>query len=493
MELDNKINSILESCGNSQQVIVRRFSIGKDTPLDAALIYKDGLVNQDIINRDILNPLMHKVNEDLSKAQSINQEICNKYISMSKIVIQTDINMAIKDIRRGKTAVLVHKEDTFIVADTQGTKHRNISEPMDEIGIRGSKEGFIEDIEINLSLIKKGLKDKNLIIEPFIIGRRSQKDVALIYIKDIADKDLIEDTRNKLLSIDVDTFTSAGMLEQYIENHPYSVFPQAHASQRPDVVQQNLSEGRIAILMDGTPFALTIPALFMEFFQAVEDYSQRTLLSNFNRILRVFGTFIVILLPSIYLDLIRFNSELIPIKFIIPIVQSRRGIALPPLLEILSMYVVIELLREGGLRLPTKIGQTLSVVGGFIIGSAALEAKLVSPATLVVVGVATIGTFIIPNYDMSSSIRLIGFPFLFLTNFLGAVGLIAGWYFLFIHLLSLDSFGVPYMPLDKYGDFKDTFIRVPLWKMNNRPEGIPNNNPKRQTNFRNKLWRNKNE
>jgi len=230
----------------------------------------------------------------------------------------------------------------------------------------------------------------------------------------------------------------------------------------------------------------------MEFFQAVEDYSQRTLLSNFNRILRVFGTFIVILLPSVYLDLIRFNSELIPIKFVIPIVQSRRGIALPPLLEILSMYVVIELLREGGLRLPSKIGQTLSVVGGFIIGSAALEAKLVSPATLVV-GVATIGTFIIPNYDMSSSIRLIGFPFLFLTNFLGAVGLIAGWYFLFIHLLSLDSFGVPYMPLDKYGDFKDTFIRVPLWKMNNRPESIPNNNPKRQTNFRNKLWRKKNE
>jgi len=268
MELDNKINSILESCGNSQQVIIRRFSIGKDTPLDAALIYKDGLVNQDIINRDILNPLMHKVHEDLSKAQSINQEICNKYISMSKIVIQTDINMVIKDIRRGKTAVLVHKEDTFIVADTQGTKHRNISEPMDEIGIRGAKEGFIEDIEINLSLIKKGLKDKNLIIEPFVIGRRSQKDVALIYIKDIADKDLIEDIRNKLLSIDVDTFTSAGMLEQYIENHPYSVFPQAHASQRPDVVQQNLSEGRIAILIDGTPFAF-LPCLW-NFFKLLK-------------------------------------------------------------------------------------------------------------------------------------------------------------------------------------------------------------------------------
>lgn len=491
MELDNKINSILQSCGNNQEVIIRRFSIGKDTPLDAALIYKDGLVNQDIINRDILNPLMHEVHENISKWESINTEVCNKYISMSKIVIETDINMVIKDIRRGKTAILIHNEDTFIVADTQGTKHRDISEPMDEVGIRGAKDGFIEDLEINLSLLKKGLKDKNLTIEPFIIGRRSQKDVALVYIKDIANKDLIENIRNKLLSIDVDTFTSAGMLEQYIENHPYSVFPQARASQRPDIVEQNLSEGRLAILMDGTPFVLTIPALFIEFFQAVEDYSQRTILSNFNRILRVFGTFIVILLPSIYLNLIRFNSELIPLKFIIPIVQSRRGIALPPLLEILSMYVVVELLREGGLRLPTKIGQTLSVVGGFIIGSAALEAKLVSPATLVVVGVATIGTFIIPNYDMSSSIRLLGFPLLFLTNFLGAVGLIAGWYFLFIHLLSLDSFGVPYMSVDKYGDLKDTLIRVPLWKMKNRPESIPSNNPKRQTDFRHKLWRNK--
>ncbi|MFL0194947.1 spore germination protein [Clostridium sp. WILCCON 0269] len=493
MELDYKIDSILELCGSSQQIIVRRFAIGKENPVDAALVYKDGLVNQDIINRDILNPLMHTVNEDISKIQLINEEVCNKYISMSKISIQTDINMVVKDIRRGKTAILIYKTDNFIIADTMGGEHRNISEPLDEVGIRGPKNGFIENIQINLSLIKEGLKDKNLVIENLIVGRRSQRDVALIYIEDIADKDLIEDIRNRISSVDVDAITSMGMLEQYIENYPYSIFPQGYASQRPDVVQQNLTEGRIALLLDGTPFALTVPALFIEFFQAGEDYSQRTIISNLNRMIRVFGTLIVITLPSIYLALIRYNAELIPVKFVIPIIQSRRGIALPPLLEILSMQVVVELLREGGLRLPSKIGQTLSVVGGFIIGSAALQANLVSPATLVIVGVATIGTFIIPSYDMSISIRLISFPFLFLTNFLGAFGLIAGWYFVFVHLLSLDSFGVPYLSLDKYNDLKDMFIRIPLWEMNKRPEGIPNNDPIRQTDFRNKFWGKKDE
>ena len=493
MELNDKINSITELCGNSQQVVTRKFQIGKVNPIGAAIIYKDGLVDQNIINRDILNPLMHQIDEDLSKIELIDQYVCDKYISMSKINIELDINMVVIDIKNGKTAIIITSTKGFIVADTAGGEHRSISEPMDEVGVRGPRDGFVENIQINLSLIKRELKDKNLKIENIIVGKRSQKDIALVYIDDIVDKGILDDIRNRLSLIDVDFIGSSGEISQYIENYPYSIFPQAYVTQRPDVVQSNLLEGKIGIIVDGTPFALTVPVLFIDFFQAAEDYYQRTIVSNFNRFIRIFATFAVVMLPSIYLTLVMYNSELIPIRFIVPIVQSRKGIGLSPFLEILSMQVVIEILREGGLRLPAKIAQTLSVVGGFIIGNAALQAKLVSPTTLVIVGVATIGTFIIPSYDMSISIRLLGFPLLFLVNYLGALGLVVGLYFLFIHLLSLDSFGVPYFPLDKYGDLKDMFMRAPLWKMNKRPESTPNNNPIRQTDFRDKFWRGKDE
>ncbi|MBU3101118.1 MULTISPECIES: spore germination protein [Clostridium] len=493
MEVKDKINSIMELCGSDQQIIIRKFHIGKVNPIEVVLLYKDGLVNQDIINRDILNPLMHQVNEDLSTIELINEYVCDKYISMSKISIEDDVNIVAKNIKIGQTAILIYGANSFIVADTAGAEHRSISEPMDEVGVRGPRDGFVENLQVNISLVKRSLKDRNLKIENLIVGRRSQKDIALLYIDDIVDKDMLADIRNRLSLIDVDFIGSSGEVSQYIEKYPYSIFPQSYVTQRPDVVQSNILEGKIAIMVDGTPFVLTVPSLFIEFFQAAEDYYQRTIVSNFNRFIRIFATFVVVILPSIYLTLIMYNSELIPVRFIIPIVQSRVGIGLSPFLEILSMQVVIEILREGGLRLPTKIAQTLSVVGGFIIGNAALQAKMVSPSTLVIVGVATIGTFIVPSYDMSISIRLLGFPLLFLVNYLGALGLIAGLYFLFVHLLSLDSFGVPYFPLDKYGDLKDMFVRAPLWKMNKRPESTPNNNPVRQTDFRNKFGENKNE
>ena len=224
----------------------------------------------------------------------------------------------------------------------------------------------------------------------------------------------------------------------------------------------------------------------MQFFQAVEDYTERTVISSFVRLLRIFAAVLVITLPSFYLTLIKFNVELIPIKFVTPIVQSRVGIALTPFLEILAMELVVEFLREGGLRLPTKIAQTLSLVGGIIIGDTAIQSKMVSPTTLLVVGVTVISTFLIPNYDMSLSIRILRFPMLMLANIMGIFGIAVGWFLILVHLSSLDSLGVPYFEFHK-SDLKDTFIRAPLWKMNKRPEGIPNQDSIRQTDFRNKF------
>lgn len=492
-DLDNSLDLFRDKLGTKNPVVIKKFFIGKINPIEAATIYINGIINKDIIDRDILRPLMLKVEESNFKHENLSDYLCKRYISMCDTYVEKNMDIAVDNIKRGKTAVVIDNVSDFIIVDTSGGMTRGISEPINESSLAGSKEGFVESLETNLGILRKRIKDKNISIEPFTVGRRTQTDLAIVYIDDIVDKDILNDIKNRITAIDVDSVQGTGIIEQLIEKYPYTLFPQVLTTERPDKVVGNLTEGRIVVAIDGSPLIAILPAIFSDFFQASEDYNERTLLSSFTRFLRMMSVFMIIALPSIYLTFIRFNAELIPIKFVVPIIHSRKGIPLPPLLEILSMEVIIEFLREGGLRLPSKIGQTLSVVGGFIIGDAAIRARIVSPSTIIVVGVAAISTFIIPNYEMSLSVRLIRFPMLILSNTLGALGIAAGWYILMVYLYSLDSFGVPYFFTNKYNDLKDILIRVPIWKMNNRPESIPNNNPIRQTDFRKKFRRKNNE
>lgn len=485
-DLSGNIELIRNGLGAQSPMVVKHFYIGIDQPLEAAIIYVNGIANKDIIDRDILNPLMIHIQENLNGKASIGDYLCKRYISMSNTLVEVDFEVVINQLKRGKTAVLINGALEVIIADTTGGQQRAIMEPMNETASKGPRDGFVENLEVNISLIRRKVKDNNLTIELFNIGSRTQSDVAMIYIDDVVDKQVLEKLRKRLESVDVDAILSAGALDQYIESYAYTLFPQADSTERPDRAIGNMVEGRILVVLEGTPMVLVYPTTFMQFFQAVEDYTQRTIISSFVRFLRVLAACVVITLPSIYLTLIKFNVELIPIKFVTPIVQSRVGIALTPFLEIIAMEIVVEFLREGGLRLPTKIAQTLSLVGGIIIGDTAIQSKMVSPTTLLIVGITVITTFLIPNYDMSLSIRMIRFPMLILANIMGIFGIAVGWFLLLVHLSSLDSLGVPYFEFNK-NDMKDTFIRAPLWKMNKRPEIIPNSNPIRQTDFRNKF------
>lgn len=494
MNLNQNIEEISRMLGNQDQIIVRSFYLGRGMPINAAIIYLDGLVNQDSVENNVLRPLMIDVNERLERP-NICDYLIKRYILVSNSWIESNLDNIVNMIKRGKTALIIDKIAEVVLLDTSGGKTRNITEPENETVIRGNREGFIEDLGTNILLLKRLLKDKNLVVEDFIVGKRSQTDIAVLYIKDIADMNIINKLRKKISSIDVDIIMSTGTLSQYIEDYTFFLFPQSRGTEKPDIVIDNLVEGKIAIIVSGTPYVMLIPCNFLEFFQTVEDYNQRTILANFTRILRFLAVFIVITAPSIYLTLIKFNAELIPIKFITPIIQSRIGIALTPFLEILCMEIIVEFLREGGLRLPSKIGQTLSVVGGIIIGDTAVESKIVSPTTLFIIGITVVAAFLIPNYDMSLSIRVLRFPMLILANFLGIFGIGIGWYFIITSLCSTDSFGVPYLSFKK-NDIKDTLLRAPLWMMNKRPESIPNKDSIRQTDFRSK-WdiprRNKNE
>ena len=487
---NDQINLIQSEIGKKNPIIIKNFYIGKITPLNASIIYINGLANKDIIDRDILTPLMLHVHETLALNDDTPDYLAKSYIAMCNTEIQADIHNVIEAIKSGKTAIIIENINSFIVIDTTGGNYRSITDPPIESPIKGSREGFIENIETNVSILRRNIKDKNLSIENFKVGRRSQTELSLMYIDDIVDKDVLDEVRKRITAIDVDSITDTGMIEQFIEDSAYSVFPQVFGTESPSIVKSDLMEGKIAIILNGTPFVLTVPAVFVEFFQAPDDYNERTVISTFTRLLRCLAVFVVIIMPALYLTLIQFNVELIPVKFVNPIVQSRQGIALTPFLEILSMELVVELLREGGLRLPPKIASTLSIVGGIIVGNTAIESRIVSPTTLLVVGVGVIATFVIPNYEMALTIRFIRFPMLLLANSIGFLGIAAGCFILLIQLLSLESFGVPYFSLYQ-NDLNDVFIRAPLWKMNYRPEEIPNSNAVRQSNFRNKWWRKK--
>lgn len=485
ISLKQNIQEISKGLGDQNLIMVRGLYIGSGNPINAAVIYLNGLVEKESIENNILRPLMLGINEKL-QLKGICDYLIKRYILISNSWIESDVQNIINMIKRGKTAVVIEGVSEVILTDTSGGEYRSIIEPANETVIRGNREGFVENIETNISLLKRILKDTNLVVEGFTVGRRSQTDIAMVYIKDIADGDIVNNIRQRINSIDVDTIMASGTLGQYMEDYTFFPFPLSRGTEKPDIAVDNLVEGKIVIIVGGTPHIMIAPCTFLDFFQTVEDYNQRTVVANFTRLLRFLAVFIVITAPSIYLTLIKFNAELIPIKFITPIIQSRIGIALTPFLEILLMEIIVEFLREGGLRLPSKIGQTLSVVGGIIIGDTAVASKIVSPTTLFIIGITVVAAFLIPNYDMSLSIRVIRFPMLILANFLGIFGIGIGWYFIITTLCSTDSFGVPYLSFKK-SDIKDTLIRAPLWMMNKRPEAIPNSNSTRQTDFR-KKW-----
>lgn len=490
--IDKLIKDVTSSYASLNSLVIKNFYIGKSASIQAAIIYNKLLSDNKLINNNILKVLMLDFYEENIYNINLPDIIIKKYLTIGETYIENNTINASNALNNGSTILIIEGFTSFIIINTSGGEFRSIDEPKNESAIRGSRAGFVENIETNLSLIKRGISDKSLTIENFTLGRRSNTKTAIIYIKNLADDNIVEIIKNRLNKIDVDFISGSGMVEQYIEDSTYSLFPQILTTERPDIVVSALMDGRVALIVNGTPFVLIAPTILINFFQAGEDYYERTLVSSFTRIIRLIATFIVILLTPIYLTLIRYNTTLIPTTFILPIAQSRQGIAMPPLLEILSMELIVEFLREGGLRLPPKIAQTLSIVGGIIIGTAALQARITSPTTLLMVGASTACSFLIPNYEMALAIRLIKFIMLFLADGLGFLGIGGGFFILVVHLLSLKSFSIPYFSLNQK-NFKDIFIRAALWKMKERPEAFPSKDIIRQANFRNSKEGDKNE
>jgi len=348
---------------------------------------------------------------------------------------------------------------------------RPIEEPAGESVVRGPREGFTETLRVNTSQIRRIIRSPKLKIESLRIGKYTRTNVVVVYIDGLADQSLIDEVKTRLQRIQLDGILESGYIEELIEDNPYSPFPQLLDTERPDVACACLLEGRVAILTEGTPFALIAPITFASLMQAPEDYYQRYIFSTFIRWLRYLFLLISLLLPSIYVAILTFHQEMVPSSLLFSMASSREDVPFPALVEAILMEISFEALREAGLRLPKQIGSAVSIVGALVIGESAVQAGLVSAPMVIVVSLTGIASCMIPRYVASNSIRMLRFPMIFLAGSLGLLGIMMGIIALVLHLSSLRSFGLPYMATlgtPRVGEMKDVLIRAPWWSMNKR-------------------------
>jgi spore germination protein KA len=481
-DLEETIAFIEKLLGENDDFIVRRFHIfGK---YKAVIIYFTNMIDQDTVNADILRPFMyppsHLTEVEFDDSTELKDVLLNETLYHSKGKLENKLSAVVEVIMRGESVVLVDgMNEAFLIGTTKVDK-RSIDQPLTEQVIRGAREGFIEQLGTNIALLRYRLPTTDFRIKLTQVGRITKSRVAVCYIMGIANDALVQEVENRLSAIDIDGIIDVGYLEQFIEDNHFSPFPQVQNTERPDKAVANLLEGRVVILVDGSPFALIVPTVFTQFYQTTEDYSERFLMVSFVRMARLLALVFSLVTPSLYVAVISFNPELIPTKFAVAVSGGRAGVPFPSIVEVLLMEVSMEVLREATLRLPQQVGGALSIVGVLVIGQAAVSAGFVSPITVVVIALTTIGSFATPAYNAALALRLLRFPLVFLAGMFGLYGVMVGLILIINHVLSLKSFGIPYMTPLVPGNFegmKDTLFRSPLWSMKKRPALLhtPNN------------------
>lgn len=466
-------------------VVLREFEvIINQKPVPAFAVYIDGLADRKVVADNILNPLMVLSNLDIkSEVTDIMHFVKKHLMAYGQIMVAKTYDKVIEEINFGGCAVFIDGMRGAFTADVKGWEHRNISRPNTELVIRGPQEGFNEVLRVNTALVRKILKDEDLIVETILIGERSKTPCSLMYIKDIANDSLVNEVRRRLKSIKTDYLIDSGELEQLIEDSSYLPTPQLIATERPDRVAAYLSKGKVAVMMHGSPFCLVMPACAASLFHASEDSYIRFPYSNFLRLVRFLAATLSLLLPGIYVAVTNFHVEMLPTDLLLAIAASREKVPFPVIVEILIMEFSFELIREAGIRIPGPIGPTLGIIGALILGQAAVAANIVSPILIIIVAVTGIGSFAVPNFSAAFGFRILRFIYIILGAIAGFLGITLG---LFLHvLLQVDqkSFGVPFMtPLapKAVGIFSESTTREKTWNMERRPDYLNTKDDQRQ-------------
>ncbi|WP_096187093.1 spore germination protein [Evansella halocellulosilytica] len=464
-DLKTTIESLQKIIGESSDIVQYDFIIGKSIP--AALFYIDGLTNSDALEEYVLKPLQHFFSHDIDSIQG--QTFVNKLLQevshFTELEIHETFDEAVLPFMSGDALLVVQGIDQIIIVGTRQFNERGIEEPESEIVVRGPRDGFNETLQTNVILIRRRIRDPNLTVQFGQLGRRSKTDFALIYMKGIAEEKLVEEVRYRLACINIDHVPESGTVEQLIEDNVISPFPQILQTERPDKSASALQNGQVIILVDGTPFSLITPITFEQLFKSSEDYYDRWQIGTLIRILRYIGAFIALFLPAIYISMVSYHQGMIPTTMALSIAAGREGVPFPSYIEALLMEFTLEMLREAGIRLPRPVGSTIGIVGGLVIGDAAVRAGIVNPIMVIVVGLTAIASFTIPAYNVSIAIRMLRFLLMLFAALFGLFGVIVGYIMINIHLVGLRSFGryytSPFAPYRIF-DLIDTIIRLPL-------------------------------
>ncbi|MEK5467431.1 spore germination protein [Paenibacillus sp. FSL M7-0896] len=472
-ELKTDLPELQARLGENGDLVVRDFLLFGAYP--AAMLFFSSLVNMEQVREHVLKPLMapppgqSEVPEDTG---GMIHYIWSTAVQVTQGTTTADLSALPQAAVKGDLILLIDGIPEALRMEMRQIEMRGVEQPQTEQVIRGPREGYVEKLENNLSLLRYRLQSTDFRIEISPLGERTQSRVALCYIDSVTDSSLVAEVMRRVSLIHTDGILDAGYIEQFIEDQPLSPFPQVQSTERPDKTVAALLEGRVAILVDGSPFALIVPALFNQFFQTVDDYTERFIMGSLIRIIRLIALACSLFFPALYVSVISYNPELLPTDFAVAISGGRAGVPFPAVLEVLIMEVSMEVLREATIRLPQMIGGALSIVGVLVIGQAAVGAGLASPITVVIVALTTIGSFATPAYNAAIALRMLRFPLILLAGMFGLYGVMIGTILILNHLLYLESFGVPYMSPyipGKWRDLKDTLVRVPLWWMRRRP------------------------
>lgn len=488
-DIKENLDLVHQIIGSSGDLVIREFLIPAVRDTKAAVMFLDDQVDRAMVHQNILKPLMlnfPKISADKKEGSPPNliQFMVDKVLAITEMEILGHFDRVVLATLSGDAVLLVDGENRAIAVNVKKIPHRSVPTTETENVVRGPKDAFAEVMSVNIALVRQRLQDPNLVVEDMTIGTVTRTGVALAYVKGIVNPDQVTEVKKRLSRIKIDGILESGYLEEFIQDNPYTPFPQIGNTERPDRVVSALLQGRVAIFTNGTPFVLWMPARFGDLLQAPEDYYERFLFSTATRWLRYIGLFISLVLPSFYIAATTFHQEMIPSKLLISLAAAREGVPFPAVVEALIMEGTFEALREAGIRLPRAVGQAVSIVGALVIGQAAVSAGIVSPLMVIVVALTGIASFMFPTYSVGLAIRVLRFPLMLLAATLGLFGLMTGLLLLLIHLLSLRSFGAPYMsPLapTQPSELKDVLVRAPWWEMDTRPQELVKGDPVRQT------------
>lgn len=465
LSFEDNVENLRAKFRDCPDIIMRRVTFGDCKT--GYFIYVEGMINTDLIQRDFIGPMLNTDYEKLLNENNLDN------LPVAGLKFTDSIEVIVADVLLGNTIFIGEGLKYALSCNLIKFDKRGIEEPITEKNVKGSHEGFVESIKINMSILRRHIKNTSLKFKMFNVGTTSNQACAIAYIDGIANPKLLEQLSEKISSLDFDAFIGIGYIEQFIMDHPNSPFPQYNSTERPDKTIAALMEGRLVIMLDGTPVVSIVPAAFFNFFKSVDDYTTNWMFGTFIGLIRLLAGLIAIFLPGLYIAVLSFHYYTVPLSLLITLAESRARVPFQPLIEALLMEIILELLREATIRLPTYISNSVGVVGGIIIGNAAVQAGLVSNLMVIVVAVTAISSFVMPSYDMGLALRWIRFIVMLLAAAFGAIGIVIASTIITIHLLSLESLGQPYfqpiIPL-KIKDLKEAGIRLPIGMLRKRPD-----------------------